>query len=101
MQEDDILSKIKYLTVRKRESGTETSVEATKPRLLEKLKILDDLKFLVKGRYDLTFVGRIEKTRPKAKTRCEHNPYVEISFSFLFCMNNFDNHCYERLHKAC
>ena len=69
LQEEDILSEIKYLTVRRREGGTGTSSEAVKPRHLEKLKILDDLKCLLKGRYDLTFVGKMEIIRPKAKTR--------------------------------
>ena len=50
---------------------TEDMVEKTEasPKLLEKLRILEDLRCLFKGKIDLSFATKSHQNKPKSKTR--------------------------------
>ena len=50
---------------------TEAMVEKTEasPKLLEKLRILEDLRCLFKGKIDLSFATKSHQNKPKSKTR--------------------------------
>jgi len=67
LNEEEMLEEITYLSLKKTD-GIIERCEA-KPRMLEKLKIFDDLRCLFRGNFDLGFVNKHSQQGPRTKTR--------------------------------
>ncbi|XP_023319644.1 uncharacterized protein LOC111694841 isoform X3 [Eurytemora carolleeae] len=78
---EELIKKIRFLALKRKEADserteammkrTEAMVERTdaSPKLLEKLRILEDLRCLFKGKIDLSFATKSNQNKPKTKTR--------------------------------
>lgn len=68
---DDITSRIKFLSLKKRKLDEEPSLEPliTSPTILTKLRIIDDLKCLIRSNFDLSSISAQTCDKPRTKTR--------------------------------
>ena len=68
---DDISSRIKFLSLKKRKLDEDISLEPliTSPTILTKLRIIDDLKCLIRSNFDLSSVSAQTCDKPRTKTR--------------------------------
>ncbi len=78
---EELIKEIRFLALKRKEAEserteammerTEAMVERTdaSPKLLEKLRILEDLRCLFKGKIDLSFATKSNQNKPKTKTR--------------------------------
>ena len=70
---DEIVKDIKFMSVAKNEEGLEETKE-TEQRVLEKLKIIEDYKNLLNGKYDLSQLKNLQKVKPRSNKHKSQQP---------------------------